>query len=280
MARPRTDPEPSAPKVLEKALAILEAFGPETPAWTEAALRRQLGIPSTTLNRLLRTLERSGYLLRDEDGRYRLGIAAVRLGNRANASLNLPGVLASDLRDLATRTEELVILAVPEFSNSLARYIATVDSPKRLRVTAELGTGVPLTAGATAKAILAFQPASQIDAVLAAPRARLAAGTVTGARAIREQLATIAERGWAFSREETYDGAWAIGAPLLDAEGHAFAAIGVAAPISRHSSAIEAATRRAVVAAAGQAGQRLQRTGPGPAPARSASAAQAGRVER
>src|ERR1035437_3686001 len=108
---------------------------------------------------------------------------------------------------------------------------ATVDSPKRLRVAAELGTGVPLTARATVESILAFQPASQIEAVLAGPRVRLAAGTGTGARGVRAQLVKIAERGWAFSWEETYDGAWAIGAPILDEERHAFAAIGVAAPI-------------------------------------------------
>ncbi len=188
MARPRTDAGPDTPKVLEKALRILESFGGESTGWTEGALRAHLAMPSTTLNRLLRSLESAGYVLRDEDGRYRLGIAAVRLGLRASASLNLPAVLDTELRRLATGTEELVILAMPEFSSGLARYVATVDSRKRLRVTAEVGTGVPLTAGATAKTLLAFQPPPQIDAVLTQPRERLAAGTVTGAKAIREQL--------------------------------------------------------------------------------------------
>jgi DNA-binding IclR family transcriptional regulator len=181
----------------------------------------------------------------------------VRLGLRASASLNLPAVLDPELRELATSTEETVILAMPEFSSGLARYVATVDSRKRLRVSAEVGTGVPLTAGATAKTLLAFQPPAQIDVVLAHPRERLAAGTVTGDKALREQLATIARRGWGLSREETYDGAWALAAPVLDDDGHAFASIGVAAPISRHSGATEARTRRAVMAAAARAGEKL-----------------------
>jgi DNA-binding IclR family transcriptional regulator len=257
MARPRTHKQPETPKVLDKALRVLEAFGGQSSEWSEVALRQHLAMPSTTLNRILRSLERSGYLFRNDDGRYRLGIAAVRLGNRASASLNLPAVLESQMRELARLREELVILAVPEFASGLARYIATADSPKRLRVTAEVGTGVPLTAGATAKTILAFQPQAAIDAVLQRPRESLAAGTVTDLKAIRAQLATITERGWGSSWEETYDGAWAVAAPLLDDERHAFAALGVAAPISRHSSEIEAETRQAVIDTATRAARRL-----------------------
>lgn len=263
MSRPRTDNEPETPKVLDKALRVLEAFGGQSDEWSEVALRKHLAMPSTTLNRILRSFERSGYLLRNDDGRYRLGIASVRLGNRASASLNLPAVLASQMRGLARQTEELVILAVPEFASGLARYIATADSPKRLRVTAEVGTSVPLTAGGTAKTILAFQPRAVIDAVLQRPPERLAAGTLTDLKAIREQLETIAERGWGSSWEETYDGAWAVGAPLLDDEGNAFAALGVAAPVSRHSNEIEADTRQAVIDAATRAARKLGTTGPG-----------------
>lgn len=233
--------------MLDKALRVLDAFGEQSADWSEAALREHIEIPSTTLHRILRGLERAGYLMRGSDGRYRLGVAAVRLGNRASASLNLPAVVAPQLRELARRTQELVILATPEAATGRATYIATADSPKRLRVTAEVGTTVPLTAGATAKTILAFQPPAQVQAVLSGPLQRLAAGTLTDRKTIRAQLATIARRGWGFSWEETYDGAWAVAAPLLDDEGHAFAAFGVATPISRHSREAEAINRDAAI---------------------------------
>lgn len=245
-----------------KSIQVLEAFDAEHPRWTEVALRRRLGIPSSTLHRIVRGLEQAGYLLRDEAGRYRLGIAAVRLGRRADVSLDLPAVLEPELRALAAETEELVILAVPEPSEGLARYIATVDSPQRLRVTAELGTAVPLTAGATAKSLLAFAAPAQMEFALGLPRRRLAAGTVTGGKALREQLAAIAARGWAISWEETYDGAWAVAAPVLDGDGHAFASVGVASPISRHTRGRETAIREAVITAAWRAGDRLSAEAP------------------
>jgi DNA-binding IclR family transcriptional regulator len=256
--RPRTNPNPDTPKVLDKALRVLDAFGEPFTPWSEAALRERVGIPSTTLNRILRSLEQAGYVMRGGDGRYRLGVAAVRLGRRASASLALPAVLEPHLRELARATEELVILAVPDLAGGRATYVAVADCPKRLRVTAEVGTTVPLTAGATAKAILAFQPKAQIEGVLSRAPERLAAGTITDATQIRGQLATIAKRGWALSREETYDGAWAVAAPVLDEEGHAVAAFGVATPITRHTRQVQMANRDAVIDVAPRAASALR----------------------
>lgn len=246
MPRPRTSPAPETPKVLDKALRVLDAFGEHSAAWSEAALREHIGMPSTTLNRILRSFEHAGYLMRGADGRYRLGVAAVRLGHRARSSLDLPAILEPHVRELAQRTEELVILALPELATGCAIYAATADSPKRLRVTAEIGTSVPLTAGATAKTILAFQSPQDIDAVLVRPAKRLAAGTITDRSQIHAELTAIAERGWGLSWEETYDGAWAVAAPVLDDEGRALAAFGIATPISRHNHQVETANRDAV----------------------------------
>ena len=258
MPRPRTNPHPDTPKVLDKALRVLDAFGQPSTAWSETALRDHVEIPSTTLNRILRSLEHAGYLRRGVDGRYRLGVAAIRLGRRATASLDLPAALEPYLRELARRTDELVILAVPDVPSGRASYVAVADCPKRLRVTAEIGTTVPLTAGATAKTILAFRPQPEIDAVLERPPARLAAGTITDHEELRRQLTTIARRGWGFSWEETYDGAWAVAAPVLDDEGHALGAFGVATPISRHSRAVEKDNRDAVIDVAARAGSALR----------------------
>jgi DNA-binding IclR family transcriptional regulator len=255
--RPRTNPTPDTPKVLDKALRVLDAFSHESAAWSEVALRDHVEIPSSTLNRILRSLESAGYLVRGIDGRYRLGVAAIRLGRRASASLDLPTVLEPHLRELAQRTQELVILAVPDLPAGRASYVAIADCPKRLRVTAEIGTTVPLTAGATAKTILAFRPQPEIDAMLERPPTRLAAGTIIDREQLRRQLITIARRGWGLSWEETYDGAWAVAAPVRDDEGHALGAFGVATPVSRHSRAVEKGNRDAVIDVAARAGSAL-----------------------
>ncbi len=244
--------------MLDKALRVLESFELDTPVWAEVELRHQLGMPSTTLNRILRSLEQSGYLLRREDGRYQLGIAAVRLGNRASEALDLTAVLNPIVRELSVELNELAMFAVPEFHAGRARYIAGHESSSKLRVTSEVGVSVPLRAGATAKVLLAYQPDELIERVLAMPFERLAAGTIMDVDMIRQQLAEIRRRGWAFSWEETYDGAFAVAAPLLDQDGrYAFASIGVATPISRHSPEFEERIREVTVAAAQSAARAL-----------------------
>jgi DNA-binding IclR family transcriptional regulator len=151
-----------------------------------------------------------------------------------------------------------VILAVAEPALGTALYIAAVDSPHRLRVTAELGTRVPLTAGATARSLLAFAPAPLIERVLARPRAPLAEGTLLDEAEIRSRLALIRANGWAISSQETFDGAWAVAAPILDDSGIAVASVGVAAPINRHSPETEQATRGALLRAVARAADRLR----------------------
>jgi DNA-binding IclR family transcriptional regulator len=247
--------------VLDKTLRVLDAFGGQSAVWSETALREHVAIPSTTLNRILRSLEHAGYLMRDGGGRYRLGMAAVRLGQRASASLDLPAMLEPYLRELAQLTGELIILAVPDLAAGRATYVAVADCPKRLRVTAEVGTTVPLTAGATAKTILAFRPRGDIDAVLGRAPERLAAGTIVDTSKIRRGLKSIARRGWGLSWEETYDGAWAVAAPIRDGEGRALGAFGVATPISRHSRRVETDNRSAVIDVAARAASAL-RLGP------------------
>ncbi|MBV9167013.1 MAG: IclR family transcriptional regulator [Solirubrobacterales bacterium] len=251
MPRPRRAEGPETPKVLGRALRVLEAFDEHSPQWSEAGLRRELGLPSSTLNRILRVLESNGYVLRREDGQYRLGLAAIRLGNRATESLDLAAMLDSLIREVAREAKELTLLAVPDFSAGKATYIAVGESTSRLRVTAEVGTSVPLTAGATARVLLAFQPQTVIDTVLERPLQRIANGTLTEPDVVRARLEKARQQGWTMSWEETYDGAWAVATPVLGDDGKtAFASIGVASPITRHTKKLEADIRRLALDAA------------------------------
>jgi IclR family acetate operon transcriptional repressor len=250
MPRPRSGADPQAPKVLDKAIRVLEAFTESAPERSEADLARELGLPTTTVNRIVRGLEGRGYLLRTPSGPYRLGPASVRLGRRAAASFDAAVALRPALERLAGQTRELVLLAVPAGDGRSARYAVAIDSPQRLRVTAEVGTAVPLTAGATAKALLAFLSSEVVDAVLERPPERLAEGTLLDPAAIRRDLDLTRERGFAFSWQETFDGAWAVAAPALDDDGRPLASIGVAAPIHRHSPEVEQAYVDAVRRAA------------------------------
>jgi IclR family acetate operon transcriptional repressor len=243
-ARQPTD----SPKVLERALTVLDRFTEAEREWTIADLASAVALPVSTTYRLVNALEAQGLLRSVGNGRFRLGAAAVSLGHRAAAGFDLGHELHSQLEQVAATTRETALLSVLEPRRPAVLCIDRVEAPQPLRLSLEIGTVVPLHAGATSKALLAFLSDDVLEQVLARPLAKLASGTITDPDALRQELTAIRERGWAASREETNNGAWGVAAPVLSRHHRALAVIGMAAPLTRHSwppSATPPGSRRA-----------------------------------
>ncbi len=65
---------------VERALSLMNVFAAATSPLTLAELARATSLYKSTILRLLITLEAQGYVVRQQDGRYRLGAMAFRLG--------------------------------------------------------------------------------------------------------------------------------------------------------------------------------------------------------
>lgn len=243
------------PKVLEKTLRVLDLFTPERPSWSVTEIARELGMPTATAHRIVRALEGRSYLGRAAAG-YRLGFAAVDLGRRAIASVDLRSRLTGVLRELARTTGETVLLAVYDESRRGSLCVDRIETTHSLRLSIDIGRVTPIHAGASAKALLAFLEEPIIEEILSHDLERLAPGTVTDAKVLREQLAEIRARGWASSYEENNVGAWGLAAPIL-VGGHVVASVGFAAPTARHSESTVRSQAGLVCEAARNAEARL-----------------------
>jgi DNA-binding IclR family transcriptional regulator len=249
--RPQPVDSTTGPKVLEKALRVLDLFTVESPTWTVTEVSRELDLPTATAHRILRALEGRSYLMRSNAG-YGLGLAAVDLGQRARASIDLRWQLRPVLRDLARATRETALLTVRDERTQGSLCIDRIETTQSLRLSIEIGRVTPIHAGASAKAILAFLDDTLIDEVLAKPLEGLAPGTITDPKKLRSQLAQIRKRGWATSYEENNEGAWGMAAPVL-IRGRVIASLGVAAPTARYSKATEQDMAKVVLGAAREA---------------------------
>ena len=68
-------------KVLEKAMRILDVYSRHENAFTLDDLTKRTGLDKSTVFRILRTMEKNGYIRYDqEDGLYRLGLRFMELG--------------------------------------------------------------------------------------------------------------------------------------------------------------------------------------------------------
>jgi IclR family acetate operon transcriptional repressor len=238
----------AGPKVLEKALRVLDLFSSERPAWSIPEIASELQLPMATAHRIIRALVARDYLMR-ADSRYRLGFAAIDLGQRALDSIDLRWQLRSVLRRLASEVEETALLVVPDESRSAALCIDRIETTQNLRLSLEIGRLTPLHAGASAKALLAYSSEHLRQDVLSRPLRQVGPATITDAGRLERELEDIRKRGWAFSYEENNAAAWGEAAPILT-RGRVIASIGFAAPTARYSKKAERQIAKLVVKAA------------------------------
>jgi IclR family transcriptional regulator, acetate operon repressor len=100
-------------QVLDRTFSILELFDEERPEWTTTEVARTLDLPVPTSHRILTALARRGYLSQHEETkRFRLGIAALRLGDRARSVVDLRSLSLPWLRRLSRDTGETSLLTV------------------------------------------------------------------------------------------------------------------------------------------------------------------------
>jgi DNA-binding IclR family transcriptional regulator len=158
----------------------------------------------------------------------------MQLGERARAVSDLRAVALLPLRRLSEAADETAVLTVlsPERDRSVC--LERVETSQPLRLSVQPGSQLPLHAGASQKALLAFMPEREVDRLLDQPLEQLCSATITEPRQLRRDLAAIRERGWASSYEETNLGVWGIAVPVIS-EDDVVCAVGIAGPSARLS---------------------------------------------
>lgn len=229
---------PSPVKILDKALRILQLFGPETPEWGLTELAAHAGMPKSTVYRVLRVLLSHEFLAQDAaTRRFRLGIGALELGRRAYEGMELRQVALPVLHRLAALSGETVTLQV---LNQQADQVVCVERAQRqsgLRLIMQIGTTAPLHAGSSSKALLAFLPPDTIDAVIRRGLPSLTPHTITDPERLRADLEETRRRGYALSIGETDEGAAGVSVPVFDRHGGVLASLTIAGPITRMNRA-------------------------------------------
>ena len=234
MSRSMADSEARpAFQVLERTFGILEVFTESQPEWSTTGIARELDLPVPTVHRILAALKRLGYVSQHEETRrFRLGLAAVSLGERARGQADFRPVAVGPLRQLSDATGETALLTVLSPARDRSVCLERVETSRPLRLSVQPGRQLPLHAGASQKALLAFMPADEIDRLTAQPLERLCTATITSRSALRRELTTIRARGWSSSYEETDIGVWGVAVPVLSAD-DVVCAVGIAGPSPR-----------------------------------------------
>jgi DNA-binding IclR family transcriptional regulator len=217
---------------LDRALDILELLarsgGPE--GLTEIA--RRVGGPKATIHRLLATLQARGYVSQDpRTSRYSAGVRCFELGSMWAQNLDLRAVAAPHLAWLNDRTGETVHLAVYDHGDVV--YVDKLESPHPVVAKSYVGRRCPATCVATGRALLAYQPAEEINEILAGPLPAYTEKSLTDAAGVRRLLEQIRRDGFAVNRGSYRDGVGGVAAPIRDHTAGVVASVGVCLPEHR-----------------------------------------------
>jgi len=130
---------------LERGIAILRLYRRDRTKLAPPEVAAELGIPRSTVHRLLRSLEALGLLKEDTEGRFALGAGVLTLGFEYLASLDLAEVAGPVLARLRDQLGCSTHLAVLDRANVvfIARY------PARTAVQSSFGVGFTVPARKT-----------------------------------------------------------------------------------------------------------------------------------
>lgn len=241
----------------DRALDILMMYTDEQPVISAAAVAAGLGVARSTAYRYLQSLVTNGFLEEAPRGGFRLGLRILEIARVARRGYGLSEIALPIMTELSQRFEETVLL-----TRRVGNLVVCVDRAEAgsrvVRISYERGSALPLNAGASALALLAWCRPDEVRALLeSAPLERFTPATLTDPDALLARLDRIREDGYSVTRGELNADVLGIAAPVRSEDGRVIAAVSLAALASRTGTDVERAMLDGVGAAARQIGERL-----------------------
>ncbi|MGB5823573.1 MAG: IclR family transcriptional regulator [Proteocatella sp.] len=217
---------------LERALRVLEALKEINRDFSIAQLSENLQLPPSTLHRILETLCKYKYVVKDERAHtYKLGSAVIPLGIVAKNNLRLQDNVLPILKSLSSITHEDSFFIISSGYKGLILEKSEGSSP--FKVVDPLGYERYLHCGATRKVLLAFQTDEFVDDYIKNALPEDTSEPKITSQKLYQDIVKIRTDGVSVSFGDYIEGSVGIGAPVYGSDGKIKASIGIIFPDSR-----------------------------------------------
>jgi len=218
-------------------------------------LSDQLGIPKSTLHRVLHSLVSLDLLAATEDGSYTWGPELRRISAAVLQSRELNRLALPVLQEITRRFDETTLLSIYDPAVFGLVFVEQAPGTQPIRYHPTMHSPRPINAGASGRSVMAFLPPPEIERIIGAGLRSMTEHTVADPRKLRSVLKSVHEKGYAISRGERTLGAVGIGCPILDGDGFAIGGIMMTIPEYRFRREME----KPVVAALKDGASRIAR---------------------
>jgi len=211
---------------IQKGINILNLFKADSKlSFTD--IQKTLKYNKSTLFRILYTLEKNSYLLKDKNGRYELGLNIFILGNQISRIGKLRKASELYLKEL---TEEINLTSHMGIIEGLQVLIIDKYDPSNsgIKMVSRIGVPVPAHCTGQGKALLAFSPRRTVEKIIkhyGLPK--FTPNTITDVGDFFKELAKIKERGYSIDNSEHEKYIHCIAFPIMNEFNELEAAISI-----------------------------------------------------
>jgi len=207
----------------DQMLEIFEMIAAQAPL-TTAQLAQKTGMNRTVVHRLITTLHRRGYVMREAKA-YILGprLTQIISGARSRDIAELVRKLRPIMQNLSEKVQETVILHHIDGREAIV-VAQTIPQQQLVRVQHVEGSRHPLTLGASGRVLLAFQQPRFINQCLGDPSQK---------EDLLARLSEIRQASIAYSENELQDGVIGMAVPIQEADARVRLSLALLAPQQR-----------------------------------------------
>ncbi|MGD1886355.1 MAG: IclR family transcriptional regulator [Cohaesibacteraceae bacterium] len=233
----------------DKYESILKLFSRAQSMWTVAEMAEVLDLSTSTAYRLVRELTQAGFVEATVDSRYRLGPAFVEFDRILRDTDPLVGQGSPVLKGLVDVTPIPAAMVLCRLYGEQVMCVADERSPQfRAQTSYRRGQPMPITRGATSKAILAKLDGRRRTRLLKSCRQN-EDGDIDQ---LTESLKQVRRSGYSVTRGEVDPGLAGIAAPIVNTQLGVLGSLSLVVDASALTAARESELVSLVVASAGR----------------------------
>lgn len=226
---------------VDRALDILVLLYHEGKEMGISEIAREFNIYKSTVHRTMVTLENKGFIKQNkENGKYWLGMKLYAIGMVVGEKMSLKDIIQPFTKELYDEFKEVINVSILEKNTTdypRSIIIHKEEDPRQvLTVNPPVGSSSECHCSSVGKCLLAFNNDIPFEKYMERPLQKYTEKTIDKWLDFMKLLEKVKEQGYAVDDEELEVGLTCIGAPILDRNGVAVAAISLSGPTQRMRS--------------------------------------------
>lgn len=224
----------TASGTVHRAIRLMTVMAEAERALGVSEISQRLGLPISTMHRLLTLLRDEGIVEHDSNEHsYRVGVEFYRISACVTASVSVVQLGQRCIDALSAELDETVALGLYLPEQHAMTFAARADGSHALRYQIQLNRPLPLIWGASGKSILAYLPEDKVAETLEHASPSPTTGKPPPAMpALARELQRIRAAGYVVSFNEKIPGAYGLATPFFGPRG-VVGCIGITVPRER-----------------------------------------------